>query len=345
MINRHSKLFLVIVFFGLIILSCQQKEAKTQEQTATSKVLTISDLREQIQKDTANALLFVQRADLYEKVGELDLATKDIRYALKIDSTNTDYWTKLSEYNLLQGKSGKARIALEKCLKIDKKNIDAILKLSEIYLYVKDYNKSMKHLVDAQNIDLNNSHIYFLKSLIYRETGDTTKAIENLNLAAQKDPESYDAYFNLGRIYFTLNDSLCIDYFKTALKISPKSIEAYYNIAMFWQKNNKPNKAIEEYQLLLKNADSTYYIAYFNIGYIYLNMLKDYQKAIKNFTTTIEMKNNYYQAFYNRGYSFELLTDYANAENDYRAALDILPNYPLAVEGLNRLDKKNKITN
>ena len=111
---------------------------------------------------------------------------------------------------------------------------------------------------------------------------------------------------------------------------------------MYWQDNNKPDKAIEEYQLLLLNADPTYYVAYFNIGYIYLNMIKDYQKAIENFNTTIEMKNNYYQAFYNRGYAFEMLGDYESARQNYSDALNILPNYSLAVAGLNRLDKKNE---
>jgi tetratricopeptide (TPR) repeat protein len=54
-------------------------------------------------------------------------------------------------------------------------------------------------------------------------------------------------------------------------------------------------------------------------------------------------QNIYYYAleyYYNRGFSYELMGKFKMAELDYRKALEILPNYDLAVQGLNEVIAK-----
>ena len=45
-------------------------------------------------------------------------------------------------------------------------------------------------------------------------------------------------------------------------------------------------------------------------------------------------------AYYNRGLSFEMKGDKTNAILDYQTCLKLSNNYELAIEGMNRLDKK-----
>jgi tetratricopeptide (TPR) repeat protein len=67
-----------------------------------------------------------------------------------------------------------------------------------------------------------------------------------------------------------------------------------------------------------------------------------YEEAVVFFTKAIEINPNYVEAVYNRGSSFEMLKQYDNARQDYMYALKLVNNYPLAIDGLNRLDKMQK---
>jgi tetratricopeptide (TPR) repeat protein len=122
------------------------------------------------------------------------------------------------------------------------------------------------------------------------------------------------------------------------LNIRPQSKEAIYMLGLFFQENGQFDKAIATYQNLGK-VDTAFREVPYNIGYIYLVYLKDFPRAIPYFTESLKLDPDYYQAYYNRGYAYELMGDYKNAYIDYQKSLKIKVNYDKAVDGLNRLDK------
>ena len=65
--------------------------------------------------------------------------------------------------------------------------------------------------------------------------------------------------------------------------------------------------------------------------------LKLYRQATIHFTDAIEVDANYIQAFYNRGYCFELMGDINNAAKDYQYAIKLKPDYDNAAKGLERV--------
>jgi len=67
--------------------------------------------------------------------------------------------------------------------------------------------------------------------------------------------------------------------------------------------------------------------------------LQKYDSAAVNFTNAIGVFPNYYQAYYNRGLSYESLNKLKEAESDYRAALSIEPTYTEAAIALERVLK------
>ena len=340
---KITSYYLFLLLFSTVLISCGgdgEKPADSALNPADTSALSIINKR--IKKSPDDAGLFEERAMIFIERGEEENAIKDILSAIALDSMDTDYYLKLAEYNLMLGRSGKSRDALEKCLQIDPENIDALLKLAEIHLLVRQYKESMTLLNKAQKLDPLLADIYFKKSIIYKENEDTINAIKNLQISLEKDPQQYAANISLGMIYYDLKDSIAIDYFRNAIKINPENIESYYNIAMFYQENGMFLKAIDEYNYILSDIDSTYYYAKFNIGYIQLEYLKNYPLALKYFTNVIETNPDYFQAYHNRGLAFELLGDFVKAGEDYKTALKIMPNYELSIQGLNRLDLINK---
>ena len=67
--------------------------------------------------------------------------------------------------------------------------------------------------------------------------------------------------------------------------------------------------------------------------------LNKYDLAIKNFTDAITADSSYYEAYYNRGLSYEMIKDYTKAKKDFKTATELKTNFQLAIDGLNRLDK------
>jgi tetratricopeptide (TPR) repeat protein len=326
-------LFICLLVICTLFLSCKNNSRKTIAKTGDSLAI----LTELIHNDPNNATLFSKRAVLFFNEKKLEEAIRDGEYAIKIDSLNSKYYIQLCEYYIYAAKSGKAKDILEKCNILVPNNSDILLKLSELYLIVKQYDDALKYLQIAEEIDKQISKIYFLRGIIYKEKGDTLKSINNFRQAIDINSAYYEAYILLGLIYYNRHDSLAVEYYKAAIRLKPGSIEAHYNLAMFYQENRKEKKAIDEYNVILKTIDSTYIYAWYNIGYINLEYLKKYNQAIPFFTKAIELDTNYVDAIYNRGYCYEKLQYYQIARDAYRKCNRIVPNYELAINGLNRL--------
>jgi len=333
-----KNLYLIILIIALAgAMSCH----RTARETASQKdSLNIEKLSSMIRNDPKNAENFFRRGKLYYEMRQSADAVKDLEIAIKLDSLVPEYYLTLSEYFLSMGKSGSTKQYLEKCVRLFPENTEALIKLADIYLYIKDYKTSMDYLIIAQEIDKQIAQIYFTKAMIYKETGDTSRAIDNLLTSVEKQPDYYDAYIELGHLNLLRNDSIAVEFLKNAIRIMPQSAEAYYFTGIYYQQNSQFRKAIEYFDQIINEIDKSYPYAYYNIGYINLVYFKQYDTAIDYFSKAIENKTNYYQAFCNRGYAYEMLKQYDMASANYKQSLELLPNYDLAIAGLNRLDNK-----
>ena len=98
---------------------------------------------------------------------------------------------------------------------------------------------------------------------------------------------------------------------------------------------DQPNKAIEAYtqatEINPQDADS-----YYNLGFMFIEM-KDYATARDYFAKGIQANPESYKSYYGRGYAYEMLGDVINAQEDYQKVLELLPQHDPAREGLRRV--------
>ncbi|MCX6256722.1 MAG: tetratricopeptide repeat protein [Bacteroidia bacterium] len=334
--------YIFIICIPVMVAGLFSCNHSAEKKAPVKDSLTIEKLTAQIRTNPKNAELFFQRSKLYHSKKQITDAVNDAEIAVKLDSLKPDYYLAISDYYLEQGKSGSSKSSLEKCIRLIPGTIAAYVKLADIYFYVKDYQKSMDYLLKAQQINKANPEVYFTKALIYKEMGDTARAIDNLRTSIENKSDYYDAYIELGHLCLLKNDSLAVAYLENAINILSGSTEARYYIGLYYQQNGKYDKAFSYFNTIITTVDKTYPYAYYNLGYISMEVRHDYNAAIDYFTRAIENKTNYYQAVYNRGLAYEMLKDYDQAAINYKQALNLLPNYNLAVAGLNRLDKKRK---
>lgn len=337
---RYGNYTLFFLFMAVVV-SCNQ-DSKSSQTLSNSKqllndTLVIDSLTVLIKSNPNNAGLYNERSLAYERIGKLTKSIDDLSNAHKLDTLNIDYYVRLSDKYLQFGKSEKTRELLLKANSIDDKNVEVLYRLGNLYFYVKDYKQAVSYLKEAKSIDPFYAPLYFTYGMMYKEKGDTAKAIEQFQIAVEREPDYYDAYIILGSLSAAQGDSIAIDYYKNALRILPDSYEAYYSIAMFYQVNDNPEQAIETYKQMLNISRNSFPNVFFNLGYIEMIFYGEFNAAIAYFDSAIQIQENYPAAYCNVGYCYEQLNDKSNAEFNYKKALQLEPNFNIAVLGLERL--------
>jgi tetratricopeptide (TPR) repeat protein len=340
-VNASIFVSLLLAVFSLSMPSCKNNSEKPITESKSELDDEFAAINKKIADDDKNAALYNQRAELYIKAEKLNDALSDVNKAISIDSKMPAVYLTLSDIYLLQGKPGNALEAIQKSISIDDKYPDGYLRLAKLYLVMKDYEKTGQNINKVLNLDPNNVKAYFLKGFALEENGDTIKAIESYQKAVALDQQYFDAYIQLGSLYALKRSPLAAGYFNSALNVKPNSKETLYMLGMFYQENDKPDQALEIYKRMI-SLDSTNKLPYYNSGYVSLVYLKKFKEGAEYFSKAIKIDPKYIEAYFNRGYCLELMGDVAKARVDYEKALKITPNYPNAVEGLNRLDKLSK---
>ncbi len=333
--------FILILFLGILV-SCQQKgkvsDSAGQTEPADTISIRIAELSELLSKNPGNALLLNERSALYSKKENYNEALKDALTAVEIDSTTSDYYITLADAYMGLGKLQPSLQNLFRATELDAGNVKALVKLAEIHIIFRDYKKAVEYIDKVIKLDELEPKAYFLRGVVMLENADTVKAILNFQKAVDVNQEYFEAHLQLGMLYAGKKNKLAVDYFNNALNIQPDNLDVAYYLALFYQETGSYEQAIQMYEGLLVK-DPSYYYALYNIGYINLVYLNDYPKAVEYFTKVIELKPEFTDAWYNRGFAWEMQKNVENSRKDYIKALELTPNYEKAVDGMNRIEE------
>jgi tetratricopeptide (TPR) repeat protein len=331
--------FLVLSLFVIApFWSCSSDgNSSTSELSDSSSVQTISSA---IRENPRDASLFFLRGKAYLIAGKPDSAISDFLIATRLDSLKADYYLALSDVYLASAESENALNTLLRCVKNIPDQTEAMVRLASMYLYVKDYSKSLKYLDDIYQINKDFPGQYFVRGLVVLDQGDTVNAATLFQKTTELDPDRADAYNMLGILYAAKRDSLAVQYYSAAIRLWPDSVQPRYNLALFFQENERYADAFREYRYILDKMNSKHLHSYFNQGYIHMLYLLEYDKAIAYFDTVLSLNPSYIDAMFNKGFCYEKKKDYAQAKEIYNQCLQRVTNYELAIKGLNRLDKK-----
>jgi tetratricopeptide (TPR) repeat protein len=332
--------FAISLFAALVFLSSCGNEVQTTPPPAADSAVKVESsmlqaINAEILSDPNNAALYHKRAKYHLDNKSFDEGISDMARAMRLDSTKAEFYLTLSDLYFATNQSGNAKKALEKCISIDPKNVDGILKLAELYLYVNKSDKSIEYINQALRIDQYNAKAYFMKGMNYKDLKDTAKAISSMQTAVEQDQQYYNAYMQLGILCAAKNNKLAIDYYKNAIRIQPKSSEAWYDLGKFYQDAGDWNNAAGAYTTLLgfdNNKNAMY-----NLGVINLVGLKAYNKALDYFTGAINADPKYAEAYYGRGICYKEMKENKKAEAEFKTALSINPDYEAAKHALMEL--------
>jgi len=318
---------------------CGGRNTPGNNDTITDSLSEIDKISLEIRQNPRQHGLFFKRAGMYYNQGLLNEAVNDIEIALRLDSLNPIYLITASDYYLMLGKSEQTKQALDKCLAAYPQNTEARFKLAQLYFYVKEYDKAIAEVALIEKAGKQSDKTYYLKALVFSENNMFNAAVESLRKTIEFNPQHSEAYNMLGMMYYEANNKLAVEYFNTAVKLFPQNTMILLNAGLCYEKFGMTDQTRTMYERALQ-VDSISYQPNFNMGYYLLMYTDDFKAAARRFSKAIDASPKSAEAYYNRGLAWESAGDLKKAADDFRKAMEIVPNYELAIKGLNRLDTK-----
>jgi tetratricopeptide (TPR) repeat protein len=325
------------------LFSCTNQESQkvtfSPADSALSENEFVKSISNQIEATPDNAELYYQRATIYYTNKYLDRALSDIEDAIKLNLENPLYYFFKGRILYAMNKTKEAAKSYESAINLKPDYTEAQSKLAELYYVVKEHTKSIDLLNTLSTNDPSNATYYCLKADNQRELRDTLRAIASYQKALELDGQYYDAAMQLGLLLAAKKHKTAKEYFTAALRINPRSSEAYFGRAYYYQQVGEFQKALFDYRKVI-DIDPTNDKSYYNVGIINFDA-KRYDEAMRSWDICIQMNNQNIDAYYMRGLVHEYRNNKKDALLNYQYALELNPNYQLAKEGLARLEKSN----
>jgi tetratricopeptide (TPR) repeat protein len=275
---------------------------------------------------------------MYFEEKYLDRSLADIEDAVKIDAMNPLFQFYKGRVLYAMNRTQEAAKAYESALAIKPDYQEAAMKLAELYYVVKEHIKSMNQLNVVLAAEPGNPDALFFKGMNQKEIKDTMKAIASFQKALENDKDYYDAAMQLGLLFAAKKDPIAVEYFSTAIRLNPRSVEAYFGRAYYYQLTRQYQKALYDYRKVI-DLDPSNDKAYYNVGCINFDA-KQYDEALRSWNICIQMNNQNVEAYYMRGLLHEARKNYKDALMNYEYALELDQGYVLAKEGKERMSRK-----
>jgi tetratricopeptide (TPR) repeat protein len=213
------------------------------------------------------------------------------------------------EYNLgltyqKLGKKDKASDAFERAIQIDGNNVLAICALGQALQDEDKLDKAIDQYKHALEIDPNCAEAHNNLGVAYGAQGQYPESIAEFEEALKANPNLPQAQQNLG--FAQAHTTLGITYFKQnqydkafeeykkALKIDPYMADAYYNLALLYQRKGNLKAAIDHYQFAIK-LDPKNARAHNNLGVAYTQSSKN-DLAAAEFKAALKIDPSYHEA-------------------------------------------------
>lgn len=331
--NKIIVSVVVLVIFSLSMVSCgsEKKQVALNENTVDSLY--------KAHPDSVPVIIFHGKKALEEY--NYELALSDGAKAFRLDSTNVE-----------------ARILYARALNNrEKRNVSQILEAQRLFKYVVqrqpknkevlveyaatfgqmgDFEKAFKIVNQALRLDKRYREAYVLKGSLYLKLNNRKLAKSSYETAIQQDPKFYEGYLFLGSLYEEDRDSICLQYYLTAVQLRPNSIDAKYALNYAYQHFNHQKDAKAGYREMIK-MDPKFEESYFQLGWMKQFQENDLDSASYFYLEAIEVEPRFPEAWYNLGLCYKDKKDKSNALRCFSNALKYNPDFYIAKEEADKL--------
>ncbi len=233
----------------------------------------------------------------------------------------------LGHLYLKKGEKINALSAFQMALKYDDENPYYQNSLAFAYIQLEQYEPAIELYKKAleKNPDDEWSAVVAqaLAALYYQVENNPEAAISTLENALLLTKNKSQIYAAMADIYYDAQDlDMASEYYEKALDDDFKNPKLYSRLAMTCWEQDYIERSIMYYTKALE-LDSSYDIAYNNLGVVFLDGLGDIERAQTHFKTAIEINPDYVLAHFNLGRSLEAQGEKIRAAKAYQKALNL----------------------
>ena len=162
---------------------------------------------------------------------------------------------------------------------------------------------------------------------LLKETGQLAEAIVCYRKAIEIAPDFIAAYYNLGNAFEEDKQlDMAIDSYSKALLIQPNHAEVYHKLGNIFINKRQYDDAIDNYDKAL-SINPNYAAVYNNLGYALSKKTGDLNKAIEYYNKALSINPEHADTYNNLGCAYNDLGMFKEAEQAFRQALKIRPDF------------------
>jgi tetratricopeptide (TPR) repeat protein len=325
------------LFSGILLLlvSCSDSE-KPKKQIEDTQ--TIDEL---FKKYPDSLDIIIKHGNTLLTRYDYDNALKDGAKAFRLDSNNLE--ARFLYANALNNRASRtfsdvltAQRHFQVVVNKQPKNTRALVALGSTFAQQQDFKQAFAYVNEALRIDKHYRDAYVMKGSMYLSMDERELAKSSYQTAIEQDPDFFEAYIFLGDIYMHEGNPLCIDYYRSAVKLKPNSMDALYSLAYGYQQTKQYEKALGTYREMVKK-DKSFAPSYFQQGHIKQFGQNQPDSASYYYFEALRVEPRYVEAWHNLGYLSETKGDRSKALEYYSKALHYDPEFQLTQEAVDRL--------
>ena len=247
--NRMKKLLLCSLLLAALFTGCKNK-ASTQEEVAVPEAE--KSLQLSIEQYPDSFLLKEKLIQYYRDNGSYDMAIAATDRLLQKDTINSRLWFIKATLHSENEDTLKAIKAWENLVLLEPLP-EHIMALGSLYAFTKDANALTMADALLQSKANAATQALFIKGLYYSSTGDKIKAISFFEDAISADYTNTLAYREKAICLYDLGKYLdALKVLELSLVIRKTNEEAYFWMGKCFEKLDKKEQAIQNYQLALQ---------------------------------------------------------------------------------------------
>ncbi len=275
---------------------------------------------------------YIMRAQLQE---DIEGRLKDLRSAVKANSTNSDAWQALIVMQLQVGKFQEAVDDAKKLLEKEEGNVIALQAAIEALLGLKKADEAIDLLTSRIEKEPKNGAYHRVRGLAYRQKSDSEGisekdakvanelALADFNKALELDPRDAEAMIGRGTLYYLLGEVEKANRdISDSLLIEPNSYKGVWMRSAIAAQEGRFGDAVSDMEMLVR-ANPTE-VRWIEQLAKYYQLDKRPRLAIQLLDRVVEADKDNWRALHQRGDARLSVSLHGDAVTDYEAAIRIL---------------------
>jgi tetratricopeptide (TPR) repeat protein len=233
-----------------------------------------------------------------------------------------------------------AMLELEKANALQPETFEILYNLGQAYLRNREYAKAELTLSRALKLKPDSPETLYLMAQVYAEQSRSVDALDLLARAHKLAPENTDVIFLLARVSMSQNYfEDAIPLLESGLKLAPQRADLHAALGESHFMSGKTEKAIEEFNTLVRLDPSARSYAFLGLSYRHLGR---FDEAKKYFQLGLKQDPRNASCLFNMGFIEERQGNNAVAEGYFQKALKENPDFPDALLELANLRTESK---